>query len=328
MSRHRSSGKLLASLSICLVGIGAALAVVYYQAPLRDWVRVQQFQPAAAVAVLADEAGMNDNGRYVFYTGAPTLADASSFNASCGSHERSTAVLGCYAGDRIYLYDIDNPELHGVEQVTAAHEMLHAAYDRLSTDERQRVDGMITRYLPTLQADQQFVERMKVYDKLPEADRLNELHSILGTEVKQLSPELEAYYENYFSSRSTVTGLYAAYSGVFTNLKKRADSLVAEYERLVIERNQRVSTSNAEYNQLRRDMDAFEKGPRTDAAEAARLNARADSFNARLVDVKARVATIDARLDAIKTELATIEVHTQTLNNSINSSLAAPTGGV
>lgn len=328
MNQRRSSGKLLASLSVCLLLVGIALATVYYQVPLRDWVRVQQFQPAAAVVALASEAGMNDHGRYMFYTGAPTLETASAFNAACGDHEHSTATLGCYTGERIYLYDIDNAELHGVEQVTAAHEMLHAAYDRLSTDEKRRVNSAIARYLPTLQADQQFVERMSVYDKLSEADRLNELHSILGTEVKQLSPELEAHYRQYFADRSVVTGLYATYSGVFATLKARADTLVGEYERLVTERNQRVSASNAEYEQLQRDMKAFEQGPRTDAALAARLNARASSFNARLSEVKSRVAVIDARLIAIKAELEGIEVHTKALSDSLDSSLAAPAGGV
>lgn len=328
MNQRRSSAKLAGTLLTCLVLVGLALGFVWYQRPITDWVRVWQFQPSAGVAAIAARAGLSDHGRFTFYTGEPVLADAATFNATCRGHERSTAVLGCYSGQRIYLYDITNDELDGIEEVTATHEMLHAAYDRLDETERSRIDGLITAYLPTLASNAAFTERMKVYKDLSEAERLDELHSIVGSEVATVSPELEAYYRQYFADRSHVVSLYSKYSGVFSQLEKQSTKLATEYNQLVRTRNQLVEASNAEYRQLMSDMSQFDNGPRTDAAQARQLNARADEFNRRLSEVKATVSNIDVRLAAIKAEIEAIALHSQELQKSINSQLAAPAGSV
>ena len=327
MSRQRSSSSLLGSLLTCLGLVLLAFVFVWYQRQVVDWVRVWQFQPSAAVAAVANRAGLSDHGRFMFYTGEPVLADAATFNASCTSHERAGPVLGCYTGQRIYVYDIENQELDGVEEVTAAHEMLHAAYDRLSEAERERVDALIAVYVPLLADNKAFTERMNVYDSLPKAEQLNELHSVLGTEVRELSPELEAYYRQYFARRAEVTGLYAKYSGVFLRLEAESAKLAAQYNRLVASRNQLVEASNTEYQELIQAMQQFDNGPRTDAELARQLNARADAFNRRLSDVKAEVARIDAQLATIKAEIEAIALHNQELNKSIDSQLA-PAGGV
>ena len=64
-------------------------------------------------------------------------------SSNCDTEERTTAILGCYYQRHIYLFDINNKELDGTLDVTAAHEMLHAAYDRLNFFERSYVDGLI-----------------------------------------------------------------------------------------------------------------------------------------------------------------------------------------
>ncbi len=328
MSQRQSNAKLASSLITCLVLLLIALGGVWYQRQLLDWVRVWRFQPSAAIADVASRAALSEHGRYMFYTGEPALATATAFNASCGNHERSTAVLGCYAGQRIYLYDVTNRELDGVEEVTAAHEMLHAAYDRLSDQERERVNNLLLAYIPVLTNDTAFTERMKVYDSLPAAERLNELHSVLGTEVATLSPELEAYYKQYFTRRSEVTTLYANYSGVFTKLEAESALLAKQYNQLVVSRNQLVEASNSEYQQLIADMQQFENGPRTNAERAMQLNARATAFNSQLGAVKAQVERIDAELAALKAQIEAIALHSSELNKSINSQLAAPAGGI
>lgn len=319
MNHRPSSGKLVVSAVVSMALVAGALLCIVYRESLYDQLRVWQFQPSVAIAGLATRTGMSDGGRHVFYASEPELANANTFNQSCGEHEHSTAILGCYVGKRIYIYDVDNDELTGIKEVTAAHEMLHAAYERLSNADRQRVDQMITAYLPTLQRDKAFVERMKVYDTLSEADRLNELHSVIGTEVEQLSSDLEAHYAAYFANRSRVTTLYMQYSAVFTKLQARADELAAEYNRIASARNALVEQSNREYEQLLTDMDVFERGSRTDTAQAAALNARADRYNATLDTAKQQVTEYDNRLHAIKSELNQISVHTQTLQNSIDS---------
>ena len=78
---------------------------------------------------------MTDKGRNLFYVYDPQLLDKDGFNTQCTIEEQSI-VLGCYDGSGIYLYDISDVRLEGVEEVTSAHEMLHAAYGRLSAKEK------------------------------------------------------------------------------------------------------------------------------------------------------------------------------------------------
>ena len=328
MNHPRSSGRLIITSLVCLALIASALLFVFNRVAITDWVRVQQYQPSAAIAGLATQAGMSEQGRYFFYTGEPVLEDAGQFNASCGEHEHSTAVLGCYAAQRIYLFDVQNDELSGIEEVTAAHETLHAAYERLSADEKRRVNAMITRAVPTLEQNGAFLQRMKVYDDLPEDERLNELHSVLGTEAASLPAELETYYGRYFTDRTQTTGLYAKYSGVFARLQQRSEVLAAEYNRLVAQRNALVEGANQEYRQLEADMATFERGPRTDAEQARALNARAAAYNSKLDGIRQQTATYDARLVTIKAELEQIAIHNQKLNDSIDSRIAVPAEGV
>lgn len=328
MNRRQSSGKLAVTALVSLALLALTFAVLLNRMVIRDWVTVNQFQPSSEVAKLAVESGMNDTGKHYFYSGQPTLKDAKGFNDSCGEHERSTSVLGCYVNYQIFLFDINNSELDGIEEVTAAHEMLHAAYDRLSTSDKASVQRMIESMLPSLESDEAFTERMAAYGELSETDRFNELHSIIGTEVKDLPDDLEQYYERFFTDRSKVASYYAEYSGVFIALHQRADLLSTRYNLTVELRNQLVEASNREYQQLTADIQAFESGPKTNADEARELNRRAAEYNARLDDVKRQLAEYDQQLASIKAELDSIAIHSKKLNDSINSQVEDPAEGV
>ena len=71
-------------------------------------------------------------------------------------------MLGCYHSnqDGIFLYNVQDARLAGVQQVTAAHEMLHAAYDRLSTKDKNYVDGLLMDYLQERPQDQRIIDTM------------------------------------------------------------------------------------------------------------------------------------------------------------------------
>ncbi len=55
------------------------------------------------------------------------------------------------------------------------------------------------------------------------------MHSIFGTEVQTLPPDLETYYSQYFKNRSSVVGLSARYQAEFTS---RKDQVAADDARL------------------------------------------------------------------------------------------------
>lgn len=102
------------------------------------------------------------------------------------------------------MFDVTNQELNGIEQVTAAHEMLHAAYDRLSDSQRQKVDALLLTEADKLKSDPTFSARIAVYAKLPKDQYVNELHSVIGTEVADPGSALEQYYTTYFADRTQV----------------------------------------------------------------------------------------------------------------------------
>ncbi|MCA9348752.1 hypothetical protein KC878_01245, partial [Candidatus Saccharibacteria bacterium] len=193
-----------------------------------DWYRLRGYQPGSEIVDLADKASLNDYGRKLFYVNHPELLTADEFNLHCPEKEKSV-VLGCYNGTNIYLYNVDATELSDVKQITAAHEMLHAAYARLSGDEKQSVND----WLKVAEANivnSRITQIIKSYGDLSDEARFNELHSIIGTEVANLPSFLEDYYSKYFVDRSEVVAASQRYEGVFLKLEKQ----IAQYDEQLV----------------------------------------------------------------------------------------------
>ena len=123
--------------------------------------------------------------RRLLYLNRPdVISDVRAFRERCSFDER-TIVLGCYRGGGrgIVIFGVTDPRLHGVEQVTAAHELLHAAYERLSAGDREAVDapargGLGRRRFPRSSGRESRATTP--------SDRLDEMHSIFGTELALL----------------------------------------------------------------------------------------------------------------------------------------------
>jgi chromosome segregation ATPase len=187
-----------------------------------DSLRLRGYQPPQAITQLATDTTMNDHTRRLFYVYHPALEDKTAFVQSCKLAEK-TIVLGCYVPSQgIYLSNITDERLAGVIQVTAAHETLHAAYDRLSDSDKSKVDAMVTSAYSQV-TDKRIRETMDAYRKSG-ADTTNELHSILGTEVRNLPPDLEAYYSRYFKDRKAIVAYSEKYEQAFDERQKAVDS--------------------------------------------------------------------------------------------------------
>ncbi len=197
--------------------------VANYQVIL-DQVALWQYEPAPEIASLADGAMMSDQGRRTYYLSRPELQEKEPFNSSCPTREE-TIVLGCFTGMRIYILKVGDQRLEGVEEVTAAHEMLHAAYQRLQASEKSELESLLQTALKA-QNSQRLNETIESYRKKDPSVVPNELHSILGTEVSSLGPELEAYYQQYFTNRGALVALSQEYQQVFDDLEKQ----VADYD--------------------------------------------------------------------------------------------------
>ena len=206
--------------------------------PIIDQVTVWQFTPSSAIMAHVERLSLTERGKSLYYASAPLVDTKEAFSSQCPTRaeESDYGILGCYqpAAKRIFLFDVTDSRLDGTEEVTAAHEMLHAAWDRLADEQKNRITALLEAESLRLSSDQTFVDRMSFYERTEPGQRANELHSIIGTEVASLSPDLESYYAAYFTDRSVVTALHTSSNAVFVNLQNQATEILARLDSLKI----------------------------------------------------------------------------------------------
>lgn len=290
-----------------------------------DAIQYHQYTPTEAIKQITQEAGLTDDAIFTFYATNPAVEPSDSFNAHCERKEADSPILGCYAASRIYIFDVTDDRLDGIKVVTAAHELLHAEYDRLPESERKRLTGLLNaEYTPG--TDEKLDARMKYYEKTEPGETVNELHSIVGTEFGSISPELESYYRRYFTDRKALVRLHVEVESRFNTLSKEADAIVARIESLATSINSSTDQYNADVAALDAAVQEFNRrasrsGGFTTQKEfqAARqeLVDRSAALSVSRQAIQADIAeykTLLARLDAINTESAS-------LNKSLDSAL-------
>jgi hypothetical protein len=279
MSRRR--------LGVLLVLLSSIALLLLFQRPLQDWMMLRGYQPAVAVSSLAADSTMTPEATRYFYVNRPAINDKLQFAKNCPTKREQTIVIGCYHSNQagIYILNVADPRLNGVMQVTAAHEMLHAAYDRLSRGERQRVDKLLQQYYDSLRRDDRIRTTVDSYRKTEPNDLLNEMHSIFGTEVSQLPPELEAYYQQYFTERSKVVGYANHYAAEFISRREQ----VAAYDAQLTTMRQQIDAQTATLEQQSSSLTQTRL-----QLESERATSDPASFNARVRRYNDEVAAYNA----------------------------------
>lgn len=326
-SVRRSSSLFRILVSLTLL-VGSALVFLYRQ-ELLDQYTVWQFKPTPAISAISERSALSDRGEFLFYASRPALLERDSFNDACRSvATEQTAVLGCYSASRIYLFNIDNEKLDGIKEVTAAHEMLHAAYERLSPQERDRINTLLDTQ-PLGDDESRIRELMAEYEKSEPGERLNELHSILGSELRVLSPELETYYGQYFSDRTTLVELSDKYQSVFVELQNRQAALVSELNALADAIDSDSAVYRRELQVLESDIRAFNERAGSGTMTRQEYEAQRAELERSQRALKQEYETIQLLIkdyESKRSELASINTESNALNRSINSSLTpAPT---
>lgn len=251
------------SFSVILTIVVVLLAIFAFnnQQAIEDNIKYWSYQPTSEISRLADRSGMSDKGRFYFYVARPQLESANQFNQDCRSSERSSPILGCYlqGADTIHIYNVDNKELDGVKEVTAAHEMLHVVFERLSSGEKQELSDMLEDAYKKLKTPK-LEKRMAEYAESQPGSRTNELHSIIGTEFRSIGGELEEYYGKYFSNRLSVVSLSEGYTEKFDRIEGEAAALSDDLK--------------VRHDRINKMADSY-------SADLAALNAKISSFNSR-----------------------------------------------
>jgi hypothetical protein len=225
---------LLAASALVLQG-GAAWGVMWVaknETYLKDRLVAYQFDAPEDIKRYVEEAGLSPMGELYLLTSLPKIVSSVEFDRYCTRKEPGIGVLGCYTNrdGRIYLFDVTDERLVSIEPVVAAHEMLHAAWARLSVQEKERLAILLEEGFAMLPPDHQLRDRIATYEADNPASRIPELYAILGTEIRVLPADLEAHYAIYFSDRTKVVNLSDEVYRVFSTLSAELEALVTELE--------------------------------------------------------------------------------------------------
>jgi hypothetical protein len=288
-----------------------------------DQITVWRYEPSAVIKAIGSKVRFTDKGTFTFYATNPVVSSPSDFNTKCPRQEAGSPILGCYTSDdRIYVFDITNQQLDGMKEVTAAHEMLHAAWQRMSSEEQSRIGALLTAEYEK-NTDSELKERMAYYQRNEPDALTNELHSILGTEVEDLGSELESYYSQYFKDRQLILTLHQKYNDVYRGLYTRADSLYSSMQALSASIESRSSAYDSSVAELSADIDSFNAranngdfdSPAQFNAQRATLVSRSSQLEAERAEINTDIALYGSYYD----EYQALSLQIEGLNNSIDS---------
>ena len=208
----------------------------------RQWISDRaialQFEPDPELLRYVSDASLTGEGEVYLFASLPEIVPAGEFDRYCSRDEPGIGVLGCYrlAEKRIYLYDVTDERLEAMEPVIAAHEMLHAAWDRFDSATKNRLAELLEEGFAALPDDHPMHERIASYEANDPTSRIPELYALMGTEISELPAELEAHYATYFADRAAVVALadqvYAIFASFDQELQALADDLEARSDRI------------------------------------------------------------------------------------------------
>lgn len=320
--------RVLAVSAIALVVV-SSITLAWRHQDVADWLALRNYQPSDNISRLVSDTSMTSYARKLFYINQPKLEARDAFNQHCTNEVEQSAVLGCYHGNRrgIYLYDVTDTRLQGVEQTTAAHEMLHQAYDRLSEADRKHIDGLLQDYYKKGTLDQIIKNQIEAYKKSEPEALANEMHSLFGTEVTDLPRDLERYYGQYFDDRAKVVAFNNAYQSEFTKRKQQ----VAAYDRRLQDLKEQIKTKERSLDerqnairQKKSELDRQAGSNQVDQynANVATYNSMAQAYNQEL----ARARELINQYNRLVEERNAIAVQEQQLQQALDSRLT-PVGG-
>jgi uncharacterized protein YdcH (DUF465 family) len=275
--------------------IAPALLLMRWQGKyVGESIQLARYTPSSEVAELANQSNMSENGRRAFYLTNPTIEAKKVGLNFCANHgTEKTVILGCFVSSKgIFIQKVTDKRLAGTMQVTAAHEMLHAVYhNHLSEGERTDIDAELNRVFNNLN-NPRLKKLIQIYrDRSPKQVN-SELHSFLGTEVRQLSPKLEEHYAKYFIDRATVVALAQKNEQTFARIVEKAEEIDRQLKTIKVDLDQReksVREQGTSVEQQRREL--------------GRISNPSD-YNRRLIGFNQQVNGYNSQVQVLKQEIA------------------------
>ncbi len=285
--------KRVVSVILTLVLIGGLALGWLRRWDIHDFIKLINYVAPADVAQLAADGGFTDYGKRLFYVNNPTVSNKETFNTQCTNREQ-TIVLGCYTGGNIYVFNVEDTKLDGVEQVTAAHEMLHVAYSRLGASEKSRIDKLTQDFFSTT-TDERLLSVAASYEQDDPSVLPNELHSIIATEVTDIGAELEEYYSKYFINRLAVVDFARSYEQVFEDLQNQLE----EYDANLNVRRSEITSREASLaeKEIQARQLYVQLQQLLSSGQVTAYNAQVNRYNSMVKDYNQEVQNIQALIE-------------------------------
>jgi hypothetical protein len=301
--KHRAKfGSFLISLMIIFVFLCAYI--------FQDEFKARDFVLTGDLSTITSSLKLTDRANLILRAAHPALQEKENFNQNCNSHSQEIYVLGCYREDqdRLYIYNVDSSEIPGVREVTTAHEMLHAAYHRLLFWEKNDLNDQLQSAYQQLPADSDL--RVSMQNYRPD-EFYDELHSRLGTEVKNLPATLERYYQRYFMDRQAIVKFNEQYHNVFTELKRETDRLKTSIET----KKQAIETQTKQYQEQKQQLNEVISDFNSRAARGDLSNQ--SDFNTKRQAIVSRIDKLNLEYDQLKKSIEELNSEIAKYNQSI-----------
>ena len=290
MERKRHFRGLITGIILLVIIAGAVGLGVWKRQWIYDFYRGMTYVPSDEMVRIMGDLRLTERGEFLFKAAQPELSEREEFNEKCRGDDTEIAVLGCYTGGDIYVYNIKDTELDGIRELTTAHELLHVVWARMSEEERLALAEPLTR---TFEENQEMLEKeINSYDV---SQKQEELYVRAGTEVADLPDVLEKHYAEIFKDQDSVVAFYNSYIGVFRVLEEELEALKDEMNGLNQEITQKIAEYEKQVAQLNADIVSFNS-----CAEVAGCFGSSVEFN----EERARLVAWQKEIDRMYEEIS------------------------
>ena len=309
----------------CLIVVVLAATGFVEAQNIEDWWSLQGYTPSAAIQTLAKDDTMTPKAQHLLYVANATVDSRKVFNAHCANKGDDTIVLGCYTGGTngtIYIYNVTDPQLNGIQQVTAAHEMLHVVYARLGSN-KTAVDNLISAQMKQI-TDPRIIQLEKIYNTTEPGELMDEMFSVLGTQIGSLSPGLNAVYNEYFANRQVLVGYTNDYVNLFEQNNTEIQTLdgqLATLNTTIQSDNSQLTSQEQQINNTYQTMVGLKNSGQVSAYnnDVPSYNQQVTTFNT-LLTTDQQLVTEYNQLVEQRNQIATT---TNQLNDDLNSRFTA-----
>jgi hypothetical protein len=271
---------------------------------IQDWWKMRGYTPSSAIVQLANEDTMNGYTKHLFYLNKPELpTTVSAFRKNCPENQ-DTIVLGCYHPDQngIFIYAVQDQQLAGIQQVTAAHEVLHAVYARLSSADRAQLNSELESYYEHGLTNANVKAEVQLYKKTEPGAVYDEMSCTFGTEIADLPASLNNYYAKYFDNRQKVVAFEQQYQTQFSSRQQQISSYDGQLSTMKSQINSEQSglateddNLNAMKSQLQQLLASGQVAAYNSGVDS--YNSQVNSYNTSITDLRSQIAQYNQLVD-------------------------------